>query len=507
MVLPIYYKATPTATRRYLERTYSSPERGHIANWRITPKHTEVAAGDPFTLVSEEGLTFIQSGGGLFDTTVEAVYAPMYGPLPEGKGDLGKGFEFYAYDKVSWQEASPQQGQTYQITINYLDEDLEGLVEDSLRLYYWNTQSENWEMKLADNFNMSTNSLTAAVDQPGLWAVFGDLITDVPVIQGNLDEETISGEGFTSGGLATVKVYNPGTSTPAWQSDSVPVSQFGDFWLAAGDHSLNLRTGSKISATDNATGIEKILILASLSINEEVDFDAAIVNGTSASGAEVSVLAERLDGSLTLDVVADLDGSWTANFGLEGFDLDQDSEFTAWVADADGDETAAKALASYARDLVSIRVQGGDPITLDPSLASDATSTLYIEQLFIGLVDLDDETSEIVPELAESWTVSPDGTVYTFHLRDDVDWSDGTPVTAYDARYGILRTIDPAVGSSYSYVLEEIIQNAREYHEGTATEQEVGVRALNTTTLEITLTHPASYFLSILTMCDYSPDA
>ena len=73
-------------------------------------------------------------------------------------------------------------------------------------------------------------------------------------------------------------------------------------------------------------------------------------------------------------------------------------------------------------------------------------------------------------------------------------------MTAYDARYGILRTIDPAVGSSYSYVLEEIIQNAREYYEGTATEQEVGVRALNTTTLEITLTHPASYFLSILTM-------
>ena len=96
MVLPIYYKANPTATRRYLERTYSSPERGHIANWRITQKHTEVAAGDPFTLVSEDGLTFVQSGGGLFDSTVEAVYVPMYGPLPEGKGDLGKGFEFFA---------------------------------------------------------------------------------------------------------------------------------------------------------------------------------------------------------------------------------------------------------------------------------------------------------------------------------------------------------------------------------------------------------------------------
>ena len=71
------------------------------------------------------------------------------------------------YDKAAWQEASPQQGQTYQITINYLDEDLEGMVEDSLRLYRWNEQTENWEMKLADNFNTSINSLTAAVDQPG----------------------------------------------------------------------------------------------------------------------------------------------------------------------------------------------------------------------------------------------------------------------------------------------------------------------------------------------------
>ena len=195
VVLPIFYKAIPLATRRYLERTYSSPERGHIANWRITKQHAEVSVGEPFTLVSDDGLTLIQSGGGLFDTTVEALYAPMHGPLPEGKGDLGKGFEFYAYDKQSWERVSPQSGQRYQININYLDEDVEGMFEQSLRLYFWNTETENWEMKQADSFNTSTNTLTAMVDQLGLWAVFGDLIPEEPVVRGNLDEDSISGKG------------------------------------------------------------------------------------------------------------------------------------------------------------------------------------------------------------------------------------------------------------------------------------------------------------------------
>ena len=68
---------------------------------------------------------------------------------------------------------------------------------------------------------------------------------------------------------------------------------------------------------------------------------------------------------------------------------------------------------------------GTDPPTLDPALATDTTSLTVIEQLFIGLVDLDDETAEVRPELANSWTVSPDGTVYTFTLRSDVYWTDG----------------------------------------------------------------------------------
>ena len=139
-----------------------------------------------------------------------------------------------------------------------------------------------------------------------------------------------------------------------------------------------------------------------------------------------------------------------------------------------------------------------DPLNLDPATASDDGSFTVIEQLFLGLVDLDDETGEVHPELAASWTVSPDGTVYTFTLRSDVYWTDGSPVTAQDVRYGILRSLDPATGSTYAYILY-VIHNAQAYNEGSITDSsQVGVSALDATHLQITLENPASYVLSIL---------
>lgn len=144
--------------------------------------------------------------------------------------------------------------------------------------------------------------------------------------------------------------------------------------------------------------------------------------------------------------------------------------------------------------------QAADPLTLDPALSTDTDANNRIEQLFIGLVDLDDTTSEVHPELATSWTVSPDNLVYTFTLRNDAVWSDGHPVTAMDVRYGILRSLNPATASEFAYVLS-VIKNAAEYNSGTITDPNlVGVTAINTTTLRITLAYPASYALSILAL-------
>jgi oligopeptide transport system substrate-binding protein len=137
-----------------------------------------------------------------------------------------------------------------------------------------------------------------------------------------------------------------------------------------------------------------------------------------------------------------------------------------------------------------------EPPTLDPAKATDVASISVIEQLFIGLVDVEDDTGNIQPELAVTWTISPDGTVYTFTLRSDATWSDGHPVTAGDVRYGMLRTLDPATASAYAYVLYGI-KNAEGYHDGTITDtNQVGVVALDDTHLRVTLEYPSSSALS-----------
>lgn len=141
----------------------------------------------------------------------------------------------------------------------------------------------------------------------------------------------------------------------------------------------------------------------------------------------------------------------------------------------------------------------GDVPTIDPAMATDGNSVAVDEQLFIGLVDLDDETSEPRPELATSWTISPDTTVFTFTLRSDVYWSDGQKVTAEDVRYGILRTLAPATASQYAYVLAFVIKNAAGYNDGTITDPNlVGVEVLGDTHLRITTNQPASFLPSIL---------
>lgn len=164
-------------------------------------------------------------------------------------------------------------------------------------------------------------------------------------------------------------------------------------------------------------------------------------------------------------------------------------QLTAWNVGAQADEP------------LTLHINlGEDPPTLDPALATDTTSVTVIEQLFIGLVDLDDDTAEVRPELATSWTVSPDGTVYTFTLRSDVYWTDGHQVTAGDVRYGILRTLNPATQSDYAYPLF-VIKDAEGCNNGTITDpNQVGVTALDDTHLRITLEYPASYALSILSM-------
>ncbi|NIN70087.1 MAG: tetratricopeptide repeat protein, partial [Anaerolineae bacterium] len=88
-----------------------------------------------------------------------------------------------------------------------------------------------------------------------------------------------------------------------------------------------------------------------------------------------------------------------------------------------------------------LRLQGYDPVTLDPTMSMDTTSGSIIQQLFSGLVTLNAEM-DVVPEMAQSWEVLEGGGSYIFHLRDDARWSDETPVTAEDFVYAWRRVLD-----------------------------------------------------------------
>jgi oligopeptide transport system substrate-binding protein len=141
-----------------------------------------------------------------------------------------------------------------------------------------------------------------------------------------------------------------------------------------------------------------------------------------------------------------------------------------------------------------------EPPSVDPAVSTDTTSIQVIQALFLGLTDYDDATMAVVPELATSWEASEDGLTYTFHLRNDVVWTNGRKVTAHDVEYAVKRTLDPATASSYAYVLW-IIEGAEAFNdEQGGTADGVGVKALDDYTVEFKLIQPAGYFPSIAGM-------
>jgi len=153
---------------------------------------------------------------------------------------------------------------------------------------------------------------------------------------------------------------------------------------------------------------------------------------------------------------------------------------------------------------------GTEPPTADPALATDTTSVFVTEQIFLGLTDYDDETSEVVPELATEWWASEDGLTWTFKMHDKGKWVKYNavtgevevigPVTAHDVEYAVKRTVDPATASDYAYVLY-IIKNAEAINTGEEPDiDKLGVKAIDDYTVEFTLEHPAGYFPAIASM-------
>jgi oligopeptide transport system substrate-binding protein len=138
---------------------------------------------------------------------------------------------------------------------------------------------------------------------------------------------------------------------------------------------------------------------------------------------------------------------------------------------------------------------GAEPETIDPATVSGQPGGWIARNIFEGLFTNDPRDLHPVPGMAERYTLSDDGLVYTFHLRDAV-WSDGTPVTAGDFVYAWRRTLDPATASKYANMLYPV-EGAEALNRGEIPPAELGVRAVDDTTLAVTLHSPCAYFLSL----------
>lgn len=145
----------------------------------------------------------------------------------------------------------------------------------------------------------------------------------------------------------------------------------------------------------------------------------------------------------------------------------------------------------------TLRLFGDMPTTLDPALAQDVTSAAYIVEIFSGLVTLD-TSLEVVPDIAERWEISDDGTAYTFHLREGVRFHDGKPVTAHDFAFSLERACSPELGSPVAALYLGDIVGAMDALQGRA-KGIAGVRVLDNRTLQLAIDHPKAYFLSKLT--------
>ena len=145
-----------------------------------------------------------------------------------------------------------------------------------------------------------------------------------------------------------------------------------------------------------------------------------------------------------------------------------------------------------------------DLSTMDHHLATDATSFIAQTMVFAGLVELD-ENNQPQKDLAESWDVSDDGLVYTFHLTD-TNWSNGTPVTANDFVYGWNRLIAQETASQYSFIMETIkVKNAAAVTSGEMAKEELGIKALDDKTFEVTLDAPCDFLLGLMAFPSFFP--
>jgi oligopeptide transport system substrate-binding protein len=142
-------------------------------------------------------------------------------------------------------------------------------------------------------------------------------------------------------------------------------------------------------------------------------------------------------------------------------------------------------------------INGIEPESLDPQIITGVAEMRIVTSLFEGLTRLDPKTSEPIPGLAEKWEISPDGRIYTFHLRTNLQWSTGEPITADDVVYSWIRALDPNTASDYAGQLFYLV-NGEDFNSSKIKDPDkVGVHALDKYTIKVELVQPTAFFLDL----------
>jgi oligopeptide transport system substrate-binding protein len=138
-----------------------------------------------------------------------------------------------------------------------------------------------------------------------------------------------------------------------------------------------------------------------------------------------------------------------------------------------------------------------EPESLDPAIIVAQADMRIVQGLFEGLTRLDPKTARPIPGLAKSWEISPGGKIYTFHLRTNLTWSTGEPITAADVVYSWIRALSPATASDYAGQLY-YLKNAEAFNTGKIKDPSlVGVHALDKYTVRVELNSPTAFFLDL----------
>ena len=163
---------------------------------------------------------------------------------------------------------------------------------------------------------------------------------------------------------------------------------------------------------------------------------------------------------------------------------------------------------------ISVQKGANDPKSIDPQRAVDARDMELSMQLLPGLILPNTETNEIMPGMAKSWEISPDGLVYTFHLLEKVPWVRYNPdtkaveqvkdkdgkvryVTAQDFVYAYLRAINPETGANQGYQLAAYIVGGSDYNNKKGPADKVAIKAVDDYTFQVTTPEKVGYTLGI----------